>query len=177
MARFAFVRAIDIWYERVKRQRPAQAAPPTRRSSPPRSPTEIRKAAHGVLEHDFPKLLERLASRTLIRDNPPLIYHPQHAEAVEFVGHLHSATAAIATTLAAERRVLLDRYALTDHAIKVVGVGSVGTRCGIFFANGRPRRCVVPASQGSPAVSAGALRRPARRYERPEPADRRSVSG
>ena len=31
-----------------------------------------------------------------------------------------------------ERRVLLDRYHLVDLAMKVVGVGSVGTRCGII---------------------------------------------
>src|SRR4029079_9418026 len=32
-------------------------------------------------------------------------------------------------TLSDERRVLLDRYHLPDFAIKVVGIGSVGTRC------------------------------------------------
>ena len=29
--------------------------------------------------------------------------------------------------------MLLDRYHLADHAVKVVGVGSVGTRCGILL--------------------------------------------
>ena len=32
-------------------------------------------------------------------------------------------------TLAEDRRVLLDRYQLVDAAIKVVGIGSVGTLC------------------------------------------------
>ena len=32
-------------------------------------------------------------------------------------------------SLPRERRVLLDRFAITDVAIKVVGVGSVGTTC------------------------------------------------
>ena len=35
-----------------------------------------------------------------------------------------------------ERRVLFDRYRMEDIAIKVVGIGSVGTRCfvGLFFS-------------------------------------------
>ena len=32
-------------------------------------------------------------------------------------------------TLAEERRILFDRFKLVDLALKVVGVGSVGTRC------------------------------------------------
>jgi uncharacterized protein (DUF2252 family) len=35
--------------------------------------------------------------------------------------------------LSEHRRVLLDRYQLMDIAIKVVGVGSVGTRCAIML--------------------------------------------
>jgi uncharacterized protein (DUF2252 family) len=37
-----------------------------------------------------------------------------------------------------ERRVLLDRFTVVDHAIKVVGVGSVGTRCGILLLMSGP---------------------------------------
>jgi uncharacterized protein (DUF2252 family) len=40
-----------------------------------------------------------------------------------------------------DRRVLFDRYHLQDFALKVVGIGSVGTRCyvGLFFsAEGHP---------------------------------------
>ena len=40
-----------------------------------------------------------------------------------------------------ERRVLLDRYRLEDFALKVVGIGSVGTRCyiGLLFSeDGHP---------------------------------------
>ena len=39
-------------------------------------------------------------------------------------------------TLSDERRVLFDRYRFEDAAVKVVGIGSVGTRCliGLFFS-------------------------------------------
>lgn len=41
----------------------------------------------------------------------------------------HQALADYRSTLSYERRVLLDRYRLVDFAMKVVGIGSVGTRC------------------------------------------------
>lgn len=41
------------------------------------------------------------------------------------------------STLAEERRLLLDRYRFVDAARKVVGVGSVGTRCFIVLLTGR----------------------------------------
>ncbi len=37
-----------------------------------------------------------------------------------------------------ERRILLDRYRLVDVAIKVVGVGSVGTRCAVILMMAGP---------------------------------------
>jgi uncharacterized protein (DUF2252 family) len=36
-------------------------------------------------------------------------------------------------SLIPERRVLIERYSLTDAAYKVVGVGSVGTMCGVML--------------------------------------------
>ena len=41
--------------------------------------------------------------------------------------------AAYRQSLSDERRVLLDRYRLEDYALKVVGIGSVGTRCYILL--------------------------------------------
>ena len=40
------------------------------------------------------------------------------------------------TSLSDERRILFDRYRFEDAALKVVGIGSVGTRCmiGLFFS-------------------------------------------
>ena len=43
------------------------------------------------------------------------------------------------SSLPADCRVLLDRYRPKDFAVKVVGVGSVGTRCFILLLEGRDR--------------------------------------
>ena len=50
------------------------------------------------------------------------------------------------------------QYELIDFARKVVGVGSVGTRCWIVLLLGRDQpRPAVPAGQGGPGVGAGGV--------------------
>ena len=65
-------------------------------------------------------------------DQPPVLFHV--ARGVWRRGSRD----ALKTTdcLARQRRVLFDRYRLEDIAMKVVGIGSVGTRClvGLFFS-------------------------------------------
>jgi uncharacterized protein (DUF2252 family) len=131
MARFAEMRAMDIWYERIDVDELLDHLP--EKSFREQARADIRKATHGGVEHDFPKLVEVEKGQPTIRDNPPLVYHPRHAEAREFIEDLRQAFQRYRKTLPDERRVLLDRYELTDHAVKVVGVGSVGTRCGILL--------------------------------------------
>jgi uncharacterized protein (DUF2252 family) len=60
-----------------------------------------------------------------IADRPPLISHVDepHRDAVAAIEHSYR------TSLPQERRILLDQFRLVDVARKVVGVGSVGTRC------------------------------------------------
>ncbi len=136
MARFAEMRAMDIWYERIDVDELLNHLP--EKSFREQARADIRKATHGGVEHDFPKLVEVEKGRPQIRDNLPLVYHPRHAEAREFIEDLQQAFHRYRKTLPDERRVLLDRYELTDHAVKVVGVGSVGTRCGILLLMAGP---------------------------------------
>src|SRR5690606_29834388 len=60
-----------------------------------------------------------------IRANPPLITSADQLD----IGIVNQVFAAYRDTLPEERRILLDRYRVVDVAGKVVGVGSVGTRC------------------------------------------------
>ncbi len=137
MARFAGMPAIGIWYERVEVEELLGHLP--EKSFRQQAMADIRKASHGGAEHDFPKLVSLEEGKPLIRDNPPLVYHPRHVEARDFIADLRQAFHRYRKTLPDERRVLLDRYELTDHAVKVVGVGSVGTRCGVLLLLAGPR--------------------------------------
>jgi uncharacterized protein (DUF2252 family) len=46
-------------------------------------------------------------------------------------------------TLPEDRRVVLDRYELVDVARKVVGVGSVGTRCAVALLKAAPKDSLI----------------------------------
>jgi len=86
-----------------------------------------------LLEVDFPKLVSVGNGEPTIRDNPPLIYHVREKDASEFEARVADAFAGYRESLPDERRVLLDRYQRKDFAIKVVGVGSVGTFCAVML--------------------------------------------
>jgi uncharacterized protein (DUF2252 family) len=58
-------------------------------------------------------------------------------ESVDIAAELRSLVGKYRRTLQADRRVLLEQYEVADMARKVVGVGSVGTRCWIVLLLGR----------------------------------------
>jgi len=62
-----------------------------------------------------------------IIDQPPLLYHVDKSLINDQV--IKAFFKRYRETLAEERRMLFDRYKAVDVALKVVGVGSVGTRC------------------------------------------------
>jgi uncharacterized protein (DUF2252 family) len=72
--------------------------------------------------------------RRVILDDPPVLTH------VEFEGGpraLEPTFAAYRATLPEARRHFLERFRFVDAALKVVGVGSVGTRCFVVVLQGR----------------------------------------
>ncbi|NDV13067.1 DUF2252 domain-containing protein [Crenobacter caeni] len=99
-----------------------------------------RKVLDKALAHDsateFVKLGQIDAGTPRIRDAPPLIFHPQEWQREDFDETIRENLARYRASLPPERRLLFDRYELADAAIKVVGVGSVGTLCVVclFFA-------------------------------------------
>jgi uncharacterized protein (DUF2252 family) len=86
-----------------------------------------------VAEHDFPKLADTTSESVTIKDNHPLIYHWHELREEDYVPTIRKAFARYRDNLPEERRVLLDRFQIKDMALKVVGVGSVGTFSGIVL--------------------------------------------
>ena len=69
-----------------------------------------------------------------IVDDPPVV---SHVELPGGLGDLEKVFGGYRATLAENRRELIERYRFVDFALKVVGVGSVGTRCFIVLLEGR----------------------------------------
>jgi uncharacterized protein (DUF2252 family) len=61
------------------------------------------------------------------------LYHPEPDAAPAFEAAVKAALHDYAATLSPARRTLLQRYRLADTAYKVVGVGAVGTLCGVLL--------------------------------------------
>ena len=81
----------------------------------------------------FPKLIDDSGGSPLIKDQLPAIFHWKDHAPGEVHPDVRQAFADYRETLAPAHRMLLDRYEIKDAAIKVVGVGSVGTGCAVLL--------------------------------------------
>jgi len=81
----------------------------------------------------FPKLVSVKGKKPTIKDNPPLIYHRSDWTTPKFAKDFEEAFEKYRETLTDVRKALPDHYKIIDIATKVVGVGSVGSRCVILL--------------------------------------------
>jgi uncharacterized protein (DUF2252 family) len=129
MAEYAFMKALEIWYERIDVKRLVNSVV-TDQDERARIEKRLAQArARSVAENDFPKLAEHVGSTPRIKDNPPLIFHHPETNAAMKRGDVKEAWELYRETLPEHVRALFDRFHFCDMAVKVVGVGSVGTAC------------------------------------------------
>src|SRR5262249_32511077 len=131
MSDYAEMRVLDRWYERLDLEDLLDLLQKGRRELQRKK--MAKEVSRNVVEDDFPKLASVEKGKLLIKDNPPLIFHQSRFSGPEFEKVMHEAFQKYRSTLADDRKVLLDHYEVKDVAAKVVGVGSVGTRCGIML--------------------------------------------
>jgi uncharacterized protein (DUF2252 family) len=132
MREFSQMRVLDVWYASIDLEN--YLATFKDKEARKRGEKRLEKARQrSVLEHDFPDLVTTDGGSPVIKDNPPLIFHVREQRQEEFDATVTKAFAAYRQTLPEHRRLLLDRYKLLDIAAKVVGVGSVGTVCGVML--------------------------------------------
>ncbi|MEV6482849.1 DUF2252 domain-containing protein [Streptomyces sp. NPDC051576] len=122
---------LTVWYDRID----ADSLLPLVRSARHRRRVEssLTRARRRTSLHAVGKLTENVEGRRRIVHDPPLL-EPAGAQDMASLRKIFSD---YRSTLSEERRLLLDRYRFVDAARKVVGVGSVGTRCFIVLLAGR----------------------------------------
>jgi uncharacterized protein (DUF2252 family) len=115
----------------------------------------VEKATHNTSEHVFHKITTAAHGKPRIVDQPPLLFHADPSEfdlerdVLPFLANYRS-------TLSYERQALFDRFQLVDGAYKVVGVGSVGTRCYILlFAGAQDDHLLLQVKEARPSVLEG----------------------
>ena len=132
MAEFASMNVLDVWGASFE----AETLIKNFQSKHHRKHLAKRLAKvreRSAFEHDFPKLTSG-GNNPKIREHPPTIYHWRKTEFLGMeVFHRYS------DTPPPYRRGLLNRFEPKDFAIKVVGVGSVGTACFVVLLMAGPR--------------------------------------
>ena len=152
MAKYSDMRTMDVWYDSIDLEELLLTV--RDEEARKRAKKRLEKARQrSVLEHEFPELVHTTGLAPTIKENPPLIYHWREQGHEEMSANLQRAFAGYRETLQEDRRLLLDRFKLMDFALKVVGVGSVGTLCGILLLMANERDPLfLQVKQAGPSV-------------------------
>ena len=130
MIEYGKMTVLDVWYTSLDAEEllPTIRDAETRRRVMKRLTKERERSA---LEHDFPELAHRPGGGdAVILDNPPTIFHPSGRSPRDALyPRVLESLAQYRESLLPSVRTVLDRFRFKDWAIKVVGVGSVGTVC------------------------------------------------
>jgi uncharacterized protein (DUF2252 family) len=144
-------RTLDLWYERTEIKQVIDHFPMKYRASVSRDAAKARRRDH---LRAVAKLTEVVDGEHRFVADPPLLVNLSDTdhdfdEARLLVEDYRS-------SLAPERREVFDRFRLLDVARKVVGVGSVGTRCWIALCQGPDHPdedlIVLQAKEAPPSV-------------------------
>jgi uncharacterized protein (DUF2252 family) len=147
MARFAEVPALDIWYYYVEAGDVEKIfAHYASKKGQKQTAKMVSKARTKTHEHSLQKLTQLVEGRREFISDPPLVVPIRGENIHTFVEDdlVEKLTLeAVAKTLRGyldslenDRRQLLSHYRLRDIALRVGGVGSVGTRCMVVLLEG-----------------------------------------
>ena len=152
MARFSTMRVLDVWYARFEAERlVAEIEDADIRARTRKSLIKAKEVC--IVEDVFLKLADTSSETPTIKENPPFIYHHLERGEEEFYARIEEVFSRYRESLPDDRRVLLDRYALMDKAIKVVGVGSVGTVCSVaLLMAGQDDPLILQVKEARPSV-------------------------
>jgi uncharacterized protein (DUF2252 family) len=154
LAKFAEMTVLETWYAKVAFDELLRDA-----ANDPRYLKRLRRtvarAAQNTSEHVFHKITTTEHGKPRIVDAPPLLYHSD-ASRLDLERDVRPFLDKYRGSLSHERRVLFDRFREEDCAHKVVGVGSVGTRCYVvLFAGDQDDHLFLQVKEARPSVLEG----------------------
>jgi hypothetical protein len=160
MAEYAGMRLLDIWYDKITaediRARFDEGVAQLQGGAAVRAGSKaldaiFAKARRKDRLRATDELTTRIDGEWRIVDDPPVVTH------IEIPGG--GATLAktfldYRASMAENRRELIERFRFVDFALKVVGVGSVGTRCFIVLLEGRDEQdpLILQAKEATASV-------------------------
>jgi uncharacterized protein (DUF2252 family) len=132
MVEFSGMSPLEVWYYRLTADDLIASAPDARTKE--QRQQMAARARKRVGENLFPKITEEVDGRHQFVEQPPLTTRLTDDNWQELI---REGIEEYRATLPEDRRFVFDRFWLEDFALRVVGIGSVGTRCyvGLFFCD------------------------------------------
>jgi len=132
MAEFSQLKTLELWYQGMwGDELVASIKDPALRE---RALKRMQKErAKSIAEDIFPKLVEHKGELPVIKDQLPTIFHAKDVPPGQIQQTLRDALDVYRASLPTAYQSLLERYELRDAAVKVVGIGSVGTYCFVLL--------------------------------------------
>lgn len=130
IAGYAHMAYVDVWASRVS-DKSIRGVLPSQTYG--RAAEHYEQGSQHEHIHQIAKLVSVSDGRPHLVDQPPLI---EHASDERVGSQLHTLFTRYHDVLPEDIRALVGRYTLVDSARKVVGVGSVGTRCYVLLLEG-----------------------------------------
>jgi len=134
MREYACMGNMELWYSTLKED-------DIRKNLKGTAQEGLKKIAGKARERTHMQVLDKLTdlvdNKFRLRDDAPFIIHVTHTETGKTINEaLEMLLQSYMASLADDRRYLLSQYRIVDVARKVVGVGSVGTRCWVIYLRG-----------------------------------------
>jgi len=146
MEKFAQAHTLDVWYYHVEADAVLEVFEKSSKQGKKRAAKLMEKARSKTHQQTMEKLTHFEAGRRWINSDPPLLV-PMREWGLEKIlseddlrtiteQNVDDSWTQYLESLPDERRFLLQNYKITDGALRVGGVGSVGTRCIILLLEG-----------------------------------------
>ncbi len=134
MKEYAYKGNLELWYSTINAKDVLKALNPSARKAADRIMTKARQRTHMQV---LGKMTDLVDNKYRLKVNAPFIVRETHTQAGRPIDEaLGMLLESYFKSLAHDRKNLLKHYRIVDVARKIVGVGSVGTRCWIIFLTG-----------------------------------------
>lgn len=134
MADFSEMTMMELWYHSLEgKDLIAGLKDPAIRERAEKRLMKEKARSKGFVEDLFPKLTEYPGHKMIIKDQLPGIFHMKGTSPGDITQVLQEAFMEYRDTLSPAYQVLLDHFQIKDIAIKVVGIGSIGTLCWVML--------------------------------------------
>ena len=159
MNRFAKESVLDVWYYHVEAEQVLELFDQYSKKGAKSTKKMLKKARTKTREATLEKLTEIVDSRRQIINDPPLLVRlsdllTEEQKAQIPAQHIEESWSNYIDSLPEERRLLLSKFNIADGALRVGGVGSVGTRCTILLLEGSAQKdaIILQQKEAGPSV-------------------------